>query len=292
MKTTGPGEVSIPFGDGEVLVDLRNADVVAVCGIARYPAVDDIEARVAEAIAAPIGVPRLREMARGARRVAIVSDDATRPTPVADILPPILGELRASGVPDDAITIVMANGSHRLMTANEIEQKLGPGVARRFKVVNHDYRAPDLVDFGCTPSGVPIHVNKEIADADFVIGLGSIVPHRYCGWSGGAKIIQPGVCGEETTVATHLMITRDPSVRLGNVENVVRHEMEEVAARAGLRFIVNVILNADCQVVGIVAGHPVAAHRSGVSKALEVCGTRIREKADLVIGRASCRERV
>lgn len=283
MKTPQCKEISIPFGSGEVFVNLDNADVIAVCGIARRPAVSDLHMRIKEAIASPIGVPRLREMARGAGRVAILSDDATRPTPVADILPPLLDELREAGVPEAAITIVMANGSHRPMTEKELEHKLGTDVVRRFRVVNHDYRAPDLVDLGRTPSGIPIHVNKEVADSDLVIGIGSIVPHRYCGWSGGAKIVQPGVCGEETTVATHLMITRDPSVRLGNAENVVRHEMEEVAARAGLKFIVNVVLNADGEVAGIVAGHPVAAHRAGVLKALEICGARIPERADVVI---------
>ena len=121
------------------------------------------------------------------------------------------------------------------------------------------------------PSGVPVMMNRTVSEADLVIGIGSIVPHRYCGWSGGAKIVQPGVCGEATTVATHLMITLDPGVRLGNVENVVRHEMEAVAERAGLRFIVNTVVSARGDVVSVVAGDPVKAHRAGVRLAEKVC---------------------
>lgn len=276
-------QVVLPFGDGTVAFDTRNTEVIGVVGIAHAPAIPDLRQSVLEALESPVGAGPLSSLARGKTKVVIISDDATRPTPVAQIVPLVLSQLAAAGVTDAQITFVMANGTHRAMTEGEICAKIGSKVAERFAVVNHDHLAGDLVDLGATPSGIPVHVNQVVAGADFVIGIGSIVPHRYCGWSGGAKIVQPGVCGEETTVATHLMITRDSGVRLGNVENVVRHEMEEVARRAGLRFIVNVVLNAEGQVAGVVAGDPVLAHRAGVSKAVGICSTPVREKAHIVV---------
>lgn len=287
MTTMDLVNISLPYGDRRLHfnLDAEECDLVGVFGIA--PAGDgafDVAEAVVSALKNPIGSPRLGEIASGAHNVVVISDDATRPTPVSLILPHILDELAAVGVTDDDITVVMANGTHRAMTDEEIDEKLGPDCAARLRVLNHDYRAPDLVDMGSTPSGVPIMINRTVAEADVVIGIGSIVPHRYCGWSGGAKIVQPGVCGEATTVATHLMITKDESVRLGNVENVVRHEMEAVAARAGLRFIVNVALDATGNVVSVVAGDPVFAHREGVTRAEQVCAARVPRAADVVVG--------
>lgn len=282
--TTAPGQkVTIPYGDSEVVFETGTAEVIAELGLAAVPPLLNPETRLKGLLRRPIGCRPLKELAVGAQRVVIVSDDATRPTPVSVLLPPVLSELAAAGVPKSGITFVMANGSHRAMTGDEITLKIGSEIASQFRVINHDHREADLVDMGRTPSGIPIHVNRWVAEADLVVGLGSIVPHRYCGWSGGAKIIQPGVCGEETTVTTHLMITRDPGVRMGNVENVVRHEMEAVAERAGLKFIVNTVLNAGGQVVDVVAGHPVASHRMGVQIAMAVCSSTVPCRAEVVV---------
>lgn len=285
MSEMGSAKVRVPYGkrELEVQLDHERCELVGIYGLPSCAAGFDVAGAVVEALENPIGSPRLSQIARGAGNVVIISDDATRVTPVSLILPHVLEELAQAGVGERDITIVMANGTHRAMTYREIEAKLGSGPAGRLRVVNHDYRADDLVDMGVTPSGIPVSINRAVADADLVVGIGSIVPHRYCGWSGGAKIVQPGVCGEATTVATHLMITHDAGVRLGNVENVVRHEMEQVAARAGLRFIVNVALDVAGQVTSVVAGHPVAAHRAGVEGAERVCGVHIPTTADVVV---------
>ncbi len=276
-------EASIPFGDGEASFELSGVRFVGRYGLAAALKAEDTEGMVLKALYSPTGSSALSEIARGSRRVAVISDDATRPTPVSSIIPHVLAELRAAGVPEEGISIVMANGSHRKMTKEEIEAKLGLETAAGYRIDNHDYKADDLVDLGSTPSGVPVLMNRTVAEADFAVGIGSIVPHRYCGWSGGAKIIQPGVCGEKTTVATHLMITKDPGVRVGNVENVVRHEMEEVARKAHLGFIVNVVLDSEGKAVGAVAGDPVKAHRKGVEMAEGIVAARIPRRADLVI---------
>jgi nickel-dependent lactate racemase len=170
------------------------------------------------------------------------------------------------------------------MTGAELRSRLGDAAVDGYRVVNHDYRKiEELVDLGYTPSGIPIKLNRHVVDADLVIGIGNIVPHRYCGWAGGAKIIQPGVSGEATTAATHLMITKDPAIRLGVVENKVRHEIEAVAERVNLRFIVNTILDPRGRVVDVVAGDARRAFREGVNRALKVYSCRVTGRSQIVI---------
>lgn len=284
--------------DDEVAIEIRNGERTERVRVARStlldelspapsPAVADGTRTVEEALDRPIGCPPLEVLARGAERVLIVADDMTRPTPVATLLPPVLDRLARAGVPPSAIEILIATGTHREMTRAELDEKLGPGVADRLRVRSHRYEALDeLVDLGTTEGGIPVSINRSVAEADVVIGLGNIVPHRYCGWAGGAKIIQPGVSGEATTAATHLMITRDPGARLGVVENRVRHDIEAVAERVGLTFIVNTVLTADFRIAAVVAGDFGAAFRQGVEIARGVYGAPFRAAADVVVASA------
>jgi nickel-dependent lactate racemase len=249
--------------------------------------VTDPETVIEAALDAPIGSPPLEELARGAQRVVILVDDMTRPTPADRLLPAILKRLERAGISPDAICILVATGTHRPMTQAELVAKVGPDVLASYEVVNHDYRQPDtLVQRGSTPSGVPITLNRRVAEADFVLAVGNIVPHRYCGWAGGAKMIQPGVGGEATTAATHLMITKDPGARLGVVENRVRQEMEAVAEQANLKFIVNTILDRYANIVDVVAGDFRLAFRQGIERARGVYSAELKGPADIVLASA------
>jgi len=231
----------------------------------------------------PTGCQSLEEMAQELKSVLLICDDNTRPTPAHLILPSVIERLRAAGVGLENIAILIAGGSHRPMTEEELIAKVGPEVYSSVQVFNHEFDNKDkLVYLGDTKNGTPIWINKMVFDADLVLGIGGIVPHRYCGWSGGGKIIQPGVCGEETTIATHLMITKDESITLGNIDNPVRKEIDDIALRAGLKFIVNAILDANQRVVGLVAGDPIQTHREGVGMARKGYWVPL-QKADLVI---------
>jgi lactate racemase len=242
---------------------------------------------ITHALNEPILSRSLEELASGASNAVVICDDMTRPTPAHLLVPAILSRLNAGGLPDSAITILIATGTHRPMTREELEAKLGASVLERVRVVNHDHSAlNELVSLGDTASGVPITVNRRVAEADVVVAVGNIVPHRYCGWAGGAKIIQPGVSGEATTAATHLMITRDPLARLGEVENTVRREIELVADSVGLDFIVNTVLDDEQALVSVVAGDFRAAFRRGVELAREVFGASFTARADIVVASA------
>lgn len=276
--------VGVPYGREVVHINLPAGRLRDNAGMSvARPASNPLRA-VEVALDAPIGSERLGALVQPGYKVTIVVDDLTRPTPVHLLLPPVLDRLIQGGLRSSEITILVATGTHRPMTSDELRARLGDAAVDGYRVVNHDYRRTgDLVDLGSTPSGIPIKINRLVVDADLVIGIGNIVPHRYCGWAGGAKIIQPGVSGEATTAGTHLMITKDPGARLGVVENRVRQEIEAVADKVKLRFIVNTILDPEGRLVDVVAGDFRQAFREGVRRALKVYSCSLTGRADIVI---------
>ncbi|MCA1755412.1 MAG: nickel-dependent lactate racemase [Spirochaeta sp.] len=240
-------------------------------------------ARIAAGLAHPIGAPRLSEAARGASSVLILCDDITRQTPADRILPFILQELREAGIAEAAISILIAGGTHRAMTQSELQHKLGPDILAQIKVAQHA-EDPALMDLGYTELGTPLHLNRAVVEAEFVVGLGQIVPHRVAGFSGGAKIVQPGICGPETTGATHWLSARyDASEILGCVENPVRSELEQVAEQAGLSYLVNVVLDGSATVTQLFAGDFRAAFRAGAAAARTLYRARIPRRSPIVI---------
>ena len=239
---------------------------------------------VVRAIDNPIGSKPLRDLVRGASRVVILADDNTRLTPVDEILPVVLDEMNAAGIGDEQVTVVVALGTHRFMTDAEIVKKFGDEVATRVAIKNHDYKNPEaLVDLGTTPNATRVRVNREVYEADFTLGIGSIVPHHIPGFSGGAKIVQPGVSGEETTAETHLLSVRAPRSYLGVESNPVREEMNEIARQIGMNTIFNVVLSRHGELVGAFFGDTVAAFTEGVKLATQVYAVTIPEQADIVI---------
>jgi len=170
------------------------------------------------------------------------------------------------------------------MTEDEIREKFGAETLCRVPVVNHPYKDPAaLVDLGTTKNGERIRINRAVAEADFKMGIGSIVPHHIPGYSGGAKIIQPGVSGEETTAYTHLLSVRAPRSYLGVLENPVREELDAMARRVGMNTILNTVLNRHGQVVQAFFGDVAEAFRAGVARSREIYDVPIPEEADIVL---------
>ena len=234
--------------------------------------------------ASPVGAPRLRDAARGMRRVLILIDDATRMTPVARILPHLFDELHAAGVADDRIEFLQAPGTHRPMTPDEIQEKLG-SYAGRHRVHEHHYLdESSLHDFGHTRDGTRVTANKLLAEVDFVLGVGSILPHRVKGLSGGAKIAFPGVSGREMMDRNQWEASMHMSETvMGVPENPMRLRMEEAARMAGLAYIVNVVYDVARHIVGCFTGDVVRAHREGCKASREVYATHMPTRADIVL---------
>jgi nickel-dependent lactate racemase len=276
--------VTLPYGSQELTFNVPQRNLLGVYSPNESVPVADPAAEIRRALREPTGGHPLAEDAHGDRRVVIAADDLTRQTPNQLILPILLDELNRAGVADAQITVLIALGTHRPMTPAEIERHFGPQVVGRVRVLNNPWQDPALLaDLGSTPNGTPIQVSRLALEADYLIGLGGIVPHHIPGYSAGAKIVQPGISGPATTGATHFLSTRTRRSYLGLVENPVRAEMETVAARAGLRFILNVVQDAQGRLVGAFAGDFIRAHRAGAALAERVYGVALPAQAEIVV---------
>ena len=245
----------------------------------------DLERAINRALDAPIGQEPLEKWVQSGDRVVLVSDDNTRLTPSDRIIPPLLERLNAAGVPDDRISCIMALGTHRYMTDAEMQAKVGDGVYRRIRVFNHEWRDPAaLVDLGVSSQGTPLLVNRAVAEADVVIGLGAIVPHHIPGFSGSSKIIQPGVSGARTTAETHLLsCSGGGDSFLGIADNPVRRDMDDMADRVGMRTIFNVVMDSQGGVVGVFFGDMRLAFKAGIGLATGIYGVPYHETPDIVL---------
>jgi lactate racemase len=255
---------------------------------ASSPGVPDAAAEVRRSLQEPIGSPRLRALVSAARRIALVVDDASRPTPVSLILPAVLRELEQGRVCADQVTVIPALGLHRPMNQDEMASRLGLAVLAGLSWQNHDCDdATRLAFLGTTSRGTPVYINKAVADADVIVSIGCIEPHIIASFGGGYKNLVPGVAGRVTVAHNHgLNCTPATFNMVGQPieRNPMRLDLEEAGQMLKKPvFIVNAVLNSALQVVRIVAGDPVAAHREGVRTSAALYGAQVPGPADIVI---------
>lgn len=237
-----------------------------------------------EALDEPHGGERLGDALPREGRILLLVDDNTRATRLDLILPHVDRALRSAGIGDERVTILTAQGTHRRMTDAELDAKLGP-YARRWRIAQHDWRAKDEhVHLGETRGGMPIVVHRLVQEAGFVLGIGHVGIHAIMGYSGGAKIVHPGVSGGATEAWTHWEANWWPTeALLGDAENPIRREIEEGARRAGLDAILNVVQDAKGRIQRAAYGDLVRAHRACASVARGLHETRLDRPADVVI---------
>lgn len=236
----------------------------------------------------PIGCPSLKRYVEGKKRILIVTDDNTRQTPLKGILPCVLGELEVAGIRDGQIKILIASGTHRPMAHKELLIKFGKAILSHFKIYNHSWNDKgSLTSIDSTIYGKKIYVNKLVVESDFIIGIGNITPHATTGFSGGGKIILPGVCGGETVEDMHWKALEFKMKDiLGVYDNPMRRMVDFVARRVGLKFIVNVVTDSSNRIVDVVAGDPIKAHKRGVEISRKVFGLQFSRLADIVVADA------
>lgn len=285
METDPMADVHIPFGGADLNFTVDNDNLAEILSPQPSEALTDLEKHIADALDNPIGQPLMREWVRPTDTVVIVSDDNTRMTPADKILPPLLDRLNAVGVPDKNICCIMALGTHRYMREEEMRDKVGAQVYRRIDVVNHQWRDPvNLLDLGRSRQGTPLAVNRLVAEADVVIGLGAIVPHHIPGYSGSSKIIQPGVCSAQTTAETHLLSCKGGGDSfLGIEDNPVRRDMDDMADMVGMETIFNVVMDSHGGVVGLFFGEKRTAFKKGTQLAKKIYGVVYHEIPDIVL---------
>ena len=232
---------------------------------------DDIgEDGIRASFDAPFGTAPLRELAAGRRAPCIVIDDLSRPTPSARLLPAILDELQQAGIPPGDVLILAGTANHRPMTREDLRKKLGDGVMATCMITNH-FSWANCVDVGSTSEGTPVQINAEFMDCDLRILLGSIIPHAATGFSGGAKLLMPGIASITSAKGFHTGTALKGAY--GDTANPARLEAEEAARLAGVDFIVNAIPTSRMGLAGLVCGDVVDAHRAGVEIARRVMHT-------------------
>jgi nickel-dependent lactate racemase len=229
---------------------------------------------------------RVREP--GGVSVAIAVNDYTRPTPLRSVIPPLLDALNARGVDDSRVRVVVALGTHRPMSREEFRRQAGEQVLRRVGFINPDIDDPQrLRFFGIAASGAEVWVNRDYAEADFKIAVGTILPHGAVGFSGGAKLIYPGIAGRKTVESFHVAANSDPENRTGRLDSPIRAEIEKLVELVGLDLMINLVVDAQGEVCGLTAGHYIDSHRRAVPLARGLYGLPIsRPSSVLVAGSA------
>jgi len=246
----------------------------------------DPVAALETALDAPAFGPSLQSLATGKRSAAISVCDITRPAPNKFVLPHVLTRLHRAGIPAEAVTILIATGLHRPATNFEIQEIVGPEIAAACNVVNHNARELADHDFlGSTSSGTPVYIDRRFLAADLHITLGFIEPHLMLGFSGGRKLIAPGLAAQETIKVIHSpKFMRDPRAVEGSVaDNPLHRELLEAARMARHDFLVDVSLTRDRKIAGVFAGDAEKAHAAGMQFVSTVMLEQLDAPVDAVI---------
>jgi nickel-dependent lactate racemase len=277
----------IPFSKGEIEFTLPPGMRGTVAVSQPVPPLEDLPAAVAEALARPVNSPPLRELAGPGDTVCIVFTDITRASPDHLLVPALLAELEAAGVRDEDITLLCGIGMHRPSTPEEKVAKLGQAVVDRYHVIdNEPQNFQVLVALGTTETGIPLSVHQAAFEADLLVATGLVEPHQYAGYSGARKTVAVGAAGEAMIAYTHgPQMVDHPGTRLGRVEGNPFHEaITEAARRAGLQFILNVVLDDHKRAVTVKAGEPEATFQELVAFARQVYEVTVPQQYDVVIG--------
>lgn len=278
--------IQLPYGKEKMEISIPDAryNGSLISKMTEYVPEKSQEELVRDALAHPIGTPKLSKMAIGKKNVVIIASDHTRPVPSKIIMPQMLSEIR-KGNPDADITILISTGLHRETTKEELVHKFGEDIVKAEKIVVHDCAdESNLVDLGKLPSGGELIINKLAYEADLLVAEGFIEPHFFAGFSGGRKSILPGIASRTTVCYNHNAEFIDsPYARTGVIEGNPIHEDMLYAARAAhLAFICNVVVSASHEVLFAVAGDCDRAHVAGRNFLLQYCQVD-KIPADIVI---------
>jgi nickel-dependent lactate racemase len=254
------------------------------------PVVQDVAGEVERALDNPIGISPLEQLASSGMKVIVLFDDTQRATPANIAFPAILNRLNKAGVPDDQITAVCARGTHPEPSPEQIEKKVGEEAHRRLhgRIFVHDSQSDENVLIGKTKRGTAVEINRHVAEADLIIGIGTCIPHPYSGYGGGCKIFMPGVSSYRTIGEHHYNWLRNKSCQLNVLEgNAWYDETVEIARMGGLGFKVDFLLNETDRVIGVYAGDPVDEHCEAAEYATSLYLVSLPKPADVVITSAA-----
>ena len=280
-------QVTLDYGKTGLTVSLPDERLLLPpLTIKDAPPLADPEAALEAALFQPIGTPPLAELARGKKTACIVICDITRPVPNQLILPGILRTIEAAGVPRAGITILIATGLHRPNEGEELIELVGPEIAANYRCVNHHGKVREEHDYlGTTDAGVPIWIDHRYTRAELKITTGLIEPHLMAGYSGGRKVICPGIAGLETVRVWHgPRFLEHPRADCGSLEgNPVHAENTKIAQIAGCDFIVNVCIDGKRRVTWLGAGDMIQVWEQGVAFCRETVKAAVPAPVDIVV---------
>ena len=260
-------KVQVAFGKRGLELELPDGHDYHVVKVHSAPPLQDVEKALAGALDAPVAGLPLLELARGKKTAAISVCDITRPAPNPITLPPVLERLHRAGIPAENVTICIATGLHRGATEDELRTILGPEIAATYNIANHDAKDRELHRYvGTTQQGTPVYIDERFMAADLHITLGFIEQHLMLGFSGGRKLVAPGLAAQETIKVIHSpRFMREGRATEGSIsDNPLHAELLEVARMARHDFMLDVTLTKAREISGAFAGEPVAAHAAGV----------------------------
>lgn len=276
--------IKLAYGKGYQELDIPDRQVAGVVrGKVMFPEING-DQMVARALENPIGTSRLRDIIRSKpeRKVAVVVNDITRPTPYHDMLPPLLDEIHSGGATPGDITLVVATGIHRGHTPADNLEIFGREICSKYRIVNHNCD-DGLVSLGRLSNGWDLALNREVAQADILVTTGLVGLHYIAGYSGGRKSILPGVAARSLIQASHALMT-DEKAALGRYEdNPVHLIMTEAARRAGVDFILNVVTTPGKRISRAVAGDLEAAWLEAVKFCEATQTVEVDAPVDVVI---------
>ncbi len=276
-------EIQVPYGRSTASAELPDRLGVDIVERSDTPGAPDPGGEVRRALADPLGAFEWSDH-EGARSVAVAVNDKTRPVPHDLLLPPLLAQLQALGVPDSAVTFHVAVGGHPPMADEELPGILPREVLDRYRVVSHDAeREEGLVHLGETSRGTPVWISRGFAEADVKIVVGTIEPHQFVGFSGGVKSAAIGLAGLATIERNHSLMAHPDSVIGTYATNPARLDVEEIGRILGVDLALNATLNHRREIVRVFAGDPVAVMEAGSPRALELSRVAARGTYGLVV---------
>jgi len=278
--------VKLEYGRQGLYADLPDERIVRTLHYKDAQPVADPHAVLEAMLKQPTGAPPLAELAKGRQDACIAICDITRPVPNELILRPVLQTLEAAGIPRDKIIILVATGLHRPNEGEELIEMVGRHIFENYRIENHHGQMlSEHTNLGASPRGVPIWIDSRYVNADLKITTGLIEPHLMAGFSGGRKLICPGLAALETVKVWHgPEFLENPKADCGILEgNPVHEENTWIGRKVGCDFIVNVVIDAERRPLKFVAGDMVAAFEEGVAFVRNVVRDCVAEPVDIVV---------
>ncbi len=275
--------VDLAYGKTGLTIELPD-DRTTVIEPTFLPTLADAEGALVSALRNPIDSPPLRRLVKRDQSVAISVCDITRPMPSATVLPVVLREL--AHVPPERITVLVATGTHRANSKRELEEMLGPDVVRDYRIVNHDaFDRAGLVQVDSTSAGIPVWLNRQWVESDVRITTGFVEPHFFAGFSGGPKMVAPGLAGIDTVMQLHnAAMIGHPNAVWGVTEgNPVHEAIREIARRSRVDFSVDVTINRDHGITTAYAGELFGVHRAACHVAKRTAMQQVDRRFDVVV---------